>query len=234
MRYFWLIKNVTQQLWRCRVNMLVGTCEFILRLLPAASSQKMQTPAMVLSPLLVSHHGDESTASNHFVDVGGGSGTFCLEVCKSLPNWKGSIYELAGVCPITEKFIAKADLSDRVKAIAGDMFKDKVFPPAECYGFGNVLHDWSDEDNTVLLQKAYGSLPDKSGKIMILEMLVAEDVVSTTGATAGLNLVMVTNEDGRQYKASELKLMLEKIGFVDIQVVSSPVTPYSAIIASKR
>mmetsp|Transcript_11793 Transcript_11793/g.14855 ORF Transcript_11793/g.14855 Transcript_11793/m.14855 type:complete len:351 (+) Transcript_11793:164-1216(+) len=187
--------------------------------------------AMVLSPLLASHLGD---ASNDFVDVGGGSGTFCLEVCKALPKCNGSIYELASVCPMTEKFISKADLSDRVKAVAGDMFKDKVFPPAECYGFGNVLHDWSDEDNTALLQKAYDSLPEKSGKIAILEMLVAEDVVSTTGATAGLNLVMVTNEDGRQYKASELKSMLEKIGFVDVQVVSSPVTPYSVIIASKQ
>ncbi len=187
--------------------------------------------AMILSPLLASRLGETPC---HFVDVGGGSGTFCLEVCKNLPKWKGSIYELAGVCPIAEKFVIEAALGDRVQAVVGDMFKDERYPPAECYGFGNVLHDWSDEDNTALLQKAYDSLPEKSGKVVILEMLVAEDVASTTSAAAGLNLVMVTNEDGRQYKASELKSMLEKIGFVDVEVLSSPVTPYSAVIASKQ
>lgn len=187
--------------------------------------------AMILSPLLASHLDDEA---GRFVDVGGGSGTFCLEVCKNLPKWKGSIYELAGVCSIAEKFVLEADLGDRVEAVAGNMFKDERFPVAECYGFGNVLHDWSDEDNTALLQKAYDSLPKKSGKVVILEMLVAEDVVSTTGAAAGLNLVMVVNEDGRQYKASEIKSMLKKIGFVDVEVISSPVTPYSAVVASKQ
>ncbi len=205
--------------------------------------------AMVLSPLLAVEFHDEGTLSspstnndpnNHFVDVGGGSGTFCIEFCKALPHWKGSIYELSGVCPIAEKFFDlynDAQLTDRIKAVPGDMFQDKLYPPAACYGFGNILHDWSDDDNKVLLQKAYDSLPPSiggKGKVIILEMLVAEDVLSTTNAAAGLNLVMVTNENGRQYKASELKSILESIGFVDVKVISSPVTPYSAIIASKK
>ena len=192
--------------------------------------------AMVLSPLLATAMGDNGTTDGRFVDVGGGSGTFCLEFCKAMPHWKGSIYELAGVCPISEKFITKAAMTDRVTAIPGDMFKDQSFPPATCYGFGNVLHDWSDEDNTALLQKAYDSLPSNGdgGKVVLLEMLVSEDVTSTTNAAAGLNLIMVTNEDGRQYKASELQSMLEKVGFVDVQVISSPVTPYSAVVASKK
>lgn len=195
--------------------------------------------AMILSPFLASDlEGITSSlttqASKHIVDVGGGSGTFCIEICKVLSDWKGTIYELAGVCPIADEFIVKAGLKNRVKAMPGNMFKDNVFPPAVCYGFGNVLHDWSDEDNMVLLQKAYDSLPNNSGKVLILEMLVAEDVVSTTCAAAGLNLVMVTNEDGRQYKASELKAILEKIGFGDVKVISSPLTPYSVIIASKQ
>lgn len=196
--------------------------------------------AMVLSPLLTVYLEESFTlgktdgVSNHFVDVGGGSGTFCIEVCKSLPYWKGSIYELSGVCPIADKFIQTAQMTDRIQTISGDMFQDKFFPPADCYGFGNVLHDWSDKDNVALLQKAYDSLPQSSGKVIILEMLIAENLSSTTNAAAGLNLVMVTNENGRQYKASELKLILEDIGFVDVKIVSSDVTPYSAVIASKK
>jgi len=205
--------------------------------------------AMVLSPLLAAEFDGVSNGkvvdspisdhpNDHFVDVGGGSGTFCIEFCKALPHWKGSIYELFGVCPIAEKFIEKCNdtqLIDRVQTVSGNMFQDEFFPPATCYGFGNVFHDWSNDANRALLQKAYDSLPQSSGgKVIILEMLVAEDISSTTNAAAGLNLVMVTNEDGRQYKASELKSMLQSIGFVDAKVISSPVTPYSAVIASKK
>lgn len=186
--------------------------------------------AMVLASLLTTHLSDVS----HFMDIAGGSGTLCLEICKASSHLKGSVYELANVSPITQKFINNAELCDRVNAVNGDMFNDDTFPEADCYGFGNVLHDWSDEDNMKLLQKANKSLPHEKGKIIIVEMLVAEDIISTTNATAGLNLVMVTNEDGRQYKASELKPMLENSGFTGMEVVSSPLTPYSAIIAYKN
>ena len=76
-------------------------------------------------------------------------------------------------------------------------------------------------------------MPEAGGKVVVFEMLVAEDVVSTSRAAAGLNLVMVTNESGRQYKASELGSMLRDAGFVDVEVVSSPLTPYSAVVARK-
>jgi len=45
---------------------------------------------------------------------------------------------------------------------------------------------------------------------------------------------MVTNKDGRQYKASEVTSMLEKVGFSDVEIISSPVSPYSAVVASKK
>lgn len=200
--------------------------------------------AMVLAPLLAeelsvaatngSELGSASENLEHFVDVGGGSGALCHELCNVMPHWKGSIYELDGVCPIAEKFIQEAELSDRVKAVPGNMFNDKTFPRASCYGFGNVLHDWSDDVNRMLLQKAFDSLPETGGKVLIVEMLVSEDVGSTSKVAAGLNLVMVTNEDGRQYKASEIKVILESIGFVDIKVITSSITPYSAVLASKE
>ena len=107
---------------------------------------------------------------------------------------------------------------------------------ADCYAFGNVLHDWPDAVNLSLLEKAFRSLPATKGKVVLLEMLVAEDVASSSLASAGLNLVMVTNEQGRQYKASELHSMLTKAGFdgPTIQVMSSPRTPYSLVVANKK
>jgi hypothetical protein len=183
---------------------------------------------IVLSPLL------DLANSTHFVDVGGGSGTFCIQAYKTYPHLKGSIYELEGVCPIASKYITKAKLEERVQAVPGNMLDDEFFPAADCYAFGNVLHDWPDDTNMALLKKAYKSLPESTGKVVLLEMLISEDIASTTSAAAGLNFVMVANEDGRQYKSSELEKMLKDAGFVDIEVVKSPLTPYSAIVGNKK
>jgi len=188
--------------------------------------------AIVLAPLLDAQHLSKLT---HFVDVGGGSGTLCLEICKHSPNMMGSIYELQGVCPMAESYILNEQMTDRVKTIAGNMFEDEFYPAADCYGFGNVLHDWSDDTNYALLSKAFASLPRTGGKVVIMEMLLAEDSDGAPSgkAAAGLNILMVVNEDGRQYKASELEYMLKEVGFHEVDVVSSPLTPYSAVVATK-
>jgi len=113
------------------------------------------------------------------------------------------------------------------------MFEDNLFALGDCYAFGNVLHDWPDEINKKLLQKAYESLP-VDGCVIILEMLIHEDIASSTKSAAGLNLVMVTNEQGRQYKGRELEQMLKQTGFVDSEIISSTLTPYSIIRAFKE
>lgn len=167
------------------------------------------------------------------IDVGGGSGTFVIEACRNHRHLKGSVYELPGVCPITEEYVRNANMTDRVGTISGNMFEDVSFPPADCYAFGNILHDWPDDANRGLLSKAFHSLPP-NGTVVVLEMLIAEDLTSTTRSAAGLNLLMVTNEQGRQFKASELKEMMEEVGFVEVSVVSSPLTPYSLVVATKQ
>jgi hypothetical protein len=151
---------------------------------------------IVLSPLL------DLSKSAHFVGVGGDSGTVCIQACKAYQHLTGSIYELEG--QTASKYVMKAKLEDRVKAVPGNMLDDKFFPAADCHAFGNVLHDWPDDTTMALLKKAYTSLPESTGKVVRLEILISEDISSTTSAA----LVTFANENGRQYKASELEKML--------------------------
>jgi len=64
-------------------------------------------------------------------------------------------------------------------------------------------------------------------------MLLAEDVESSTRSATGLNIVMVTNEQGRQFKGSELEAMLRAAGFAATEVVRSPLTPYALVVGTK-
>jgi len=77
--------------------------------------------AMVLSPLPLGGGVGETSnrvlqqginSNGHFVDVSGGSGTFCIEICKALPpleriNLRNLICQR--LCPITETNINTYD-----------------------------------------------------------------------------------------------------------------------------
>ena len=77
-------------------------------------------------------------------DIGGGQGTFLIQLLAAYPHVKGYVAELPGAVVSAEKTIAKANLSDRCKAIPHDFHKDA--PPAcNAYFLVNVLHDWNDE-----------------------------------------------------------------------------------------
>lgn len=57
--------------------------------------------AQVLAPIL------NLESTKRVVDVGGGSGTLVIEICKNNPSTNGIIYELPGVVPIAEKYVKK-------------------------------------------------------------------------------------------------------------------------------
>jgi hypothetical protein len=60
--------------------------------------------------------------------------------------------------PIASRAIAAAGLSDRVKAVSGDFFKDPL-PKADVITIGMILHDWNLEKKMHLIRAAYDALP---------------------------------------------------------------------------
>ena len=57
------------------------------------------------------------TGKKHMIDIGGGSGAYCIEACKVHPNLRASVLDLASVAEVAKEFIAEQDLSDRIEAL---------------------------------------------------------------------------------------------------------------------
>ncbi|KAL7543905.1 hypothetical protein ACHAXR_013292 [Thalassiosira sp. AJA248-18] len=151
---------------------------------------------------------------------------------KSNPNMKGIVYELPAVKPITEEYIDNAGLSDKISVCGGNFFNSDAFPgPADYVLFSNILHDWPDKINLKLIEKAYNCL-GPGGKIVISEMLLSDDVKSSTSSSTSMNIIMLPYTKGRQYRPKELFQRLKRAGFIDPHVTSL-VDDYDLIIATK-
>ena len=75
--------------------------------------------ASVLAPPL------DLSGVTEFVDIAGGSGTLCREVCRA-----NTVYELAEVAHMVDQYTEREGMADAVRSVMGDMFGDDVFHPA--------------------------------------------------------------------------------------------------------
>ena len=173
-------------------------------------------------------HADKPTT---LLDVGGGSAIYTIEAAKSNPNVKGVVFELPTIKPITEEYVEEASLSDRIKVAPGDFFMDSFPSPVDVVLFSNILHDWPDEANVQLIDKAYQCLAP-GGRIVISELLLSDDIKSSTVSSTSMNVIMLPYTKGRQYRAKELFLRLERAGFVEPHVTKL-VDDYDLVVATK-
>ena len=175
---------------------------------------------------------DDNSEPTVLLDVGGGSAIYPIFAAKQSAHLTGIVYELPGIKPITEEYIAEAGLSDRILVEAGDFFTADPFPSrVDLVLFANILHDWPDEINMQLLRKAYDCL-NPGGRVVISELLLADDVKSSTSSATSMNVIMIPYTKGRQYRPKELFRRLSKLGFV-APTTTALVDDYSLIVARK-
>lgn len=166
------------------------------------------------------------------LDIGGGSAIYTIEAVQSNFNVTGVVFELPAIKPITEEYVERAGLSDRIKVEPGDFFTDEAFPgPVDMVLFSNILHDWPDKVNLNLIEKAFNCL-NPGGWIVISELLLSDDVVSSSSSATSMNVIMLPYTKGRQYRPKELYRRLERAGFVN-PCVTNLVDDYDLVIATK-
>ena len=96
--------------------------------------------------------------------------------------------------------------------------------------FGNIFHDWDLESGHRLAQSAYDALPT-GGQVLLHEILLDEDKSGPLLA-ACFSVTMLVYEKGKQYTFTELKNLLEKVGFRDCKATKS-FGYYSLVSATK-
>ena len=165
-----------------------------------------------------------------FVDVGCAQGGLPVQLSLQHPHLRGTGFDLPGVTPVFQDYIAKFGLSDRLRFEAGSFFTDPL-PRADVIVMGHILHDWDLETKRMLLAKAYAALPE-GGALIVYEALIDDERRQNTfGLLMSLNMLIET-PGGFDYTGADCQGWMREAGFRETRV-EHLVGPDSMVIGIK-
>lgn len=139
-------------------------------------------------------------------------------------------FDLPPVAPLAQKHIDSAGLTQRIKVVPGDFFKDE-FPKADVITMGNILHDWNLHDKKMLIVKAFNALPQGGAFIAIENLIDDARRANAFGLLMSLNM-LIEFGDAFDYTGADFRGWCSEVGFKRFEFISLT-GPASAAIAYK-
>ena len=163
-------------------------------------------------------------------DIGGADGWLSIQLCLNYPSLQCTSFDLPKVEPLAKKKIVQFNLSDRIKVVSGDFFKDEL-PSADIITMGNIIHGMDEDDKQKMITKVFNTLP--SGGILICIENIIDDNRNQNlfGLLMSLNM-LIENGDAFDYTPSDFKKWTKQAGFARTEFISLA-GPASAAIAYK-
>jgi cyclopropane fatty-acyl-phospholipid synthase-like methyltransferase len=140
------------------------------------------------------------------------------------------VLDLPDVIPLTQEYVRRAGLADRIQTRAGDMLRDPLGQDFDLVLLSAICHMFSAEDNRALFQRAHAALA-RGGRLIVQDFILEpEKTVPRFAALFSLNMLVGTN-GGSSYSETEYAAWLTEAGFQDIRRVRLP-GPAGVIIAT--
>ena len=139
-------------------------------------------------------------------------------------------FDLPEVALHAQKHIDAAGMTNRIKVVKGDFFKDDL-PIADVITMGNILHDWNLEKKMILIKKAYDALPEGGALIAIENIIDDARRENAFGLLMSLNM-LIESGDAFDYTGENFREWCSEVGFRQFDIISLA-GPTSAAVAYK-
>lgn len=152
----------------------------------------------------------------HVIDIGGGDGAGSVELATRFPHLKVTVFDHESAAQFFSQRSDGADLADRVRFFAGDMFTDPLPAGGDAIIYAHIFEIWSLERNVALLRKCYDALPE--GGVCMIYNFVSDDE-GTGPLRAGLMspyFLTVASGEGMIYSAADIERALLDAGFASV------------------
>jgi precorrin-6B methylase 2 len=145
------------------------------------------------------------------LDVGGGSGAFSMAFVRASGSIQATVFDLPNVVSLTQGYIEKEGLGDRIDTVAGDYNIDELPQGYDLAFLSAIIHSNSLKQNQKLFTKISDAL-NPGGKIVVSDFIMNDDRTSPAfGAIFALNMI-VNTRGGDTYTESEVKSWMKTAG----------------------
>ena len=168
------------------------------------------------------------------LDLGGSHGLYATEFCRKNPQLCATIFDKSEGIEVARETVQEEGTSDRISFQTGDFLEDEIGSDYDAILLFNVIHMYSPEINTSLLNKIFQAL-DSDGLVVILDQLAskpASQLAATLAHFMGLNLFAEVG--GRVYTHEEVNRWLSEAGFVAQRRINLRRAPGASLVLGKK
>ena len=173
-----------------------------------------------------------TSAPYRLLDIGGGHGGYSIAFCEKYPNLTATVFDLERTAEIGREIVEREAMGNRIEFRVGDFLKDDFDTGYAAALYFNILHNFSERDNRLVLEKVFNAL-NPGGVLAIWDMFKhpggGRDV-----QPALMALHMLVASGGTSYLMKEVAGWLGEIGFLDIVQKKARTLPgFTFVIARK-
>lgn len=163
------------------------------------------------------------------LDVGGNSGEFALQVCRSQPELRATVLDLPVVCEIGERYLSAQPEGSRID-FARISREGGDYPGGyDLVTFKSMLHDWPDAQMQQFLSRAFDALAP-GGTLLIFERSLMS--IGASGVPYVQVPLLLFFRAYRQ--AGDYREALARAGFGDFEEQSVPLDMPFMLITARR
>ncbi len=162
------------------------------------------------------HRQVDLAGRRRIMDLGGGSGCYCIVAAEKYPDLSAVVLDLPPVVVVTSEYLARAGVSDRVTARACDFTRDSLPSDADVAIMASNLPQYSREIIGAVVARVHDALLPGGEFHLIGEMLDADKRGPLGPALWGLSEA-VSHSTGLAHSVTECIGYLQAAGFRDIE-----------------
>jgi len=150
------------------------------------------------------------------LDVGGGSGAFSLEICRTNPEVSATVLDFPNVVGYADRFAAEGGLADRITTLAGNALETDWPNGHDVVLMSYLLTAVSRPAVDALLARAWSALPS-GGLVLVHDFLIDDAGTGPDLAALWYLPMMLGNPDSSALTESKLTGTLARLGFVGVE-----------------
>lgn len=166
------------------------------------------------------------------MDIGGGSGAYCISAAKEHPEIRGVVLDLPVVCEVTREFLADNDVADRITAEPCDFTSDPFPTDCDVAIMASNLPMYGRDVIAAVIAKAHAALLPGGEMHLIGEVTNNERTGPWGPAYWGLGQA-ISDSKGLAHSEADVIGYFEAAGFTQVEIVDFIPGSLSRIVGHK-